>query len=180
MEKGLSTYISHILALAVAMIILVVIATNLFEFYRSTARESQKTQARLISEKIGDNLLKLYTNYVNSDIRPEKGESLTLGRLELTIPEKISNRYYNITLINRDEYWIDVDVIGGEEKESERKFSSVKIFTLKAPKIEEEYRLNNIEIDIEGSVKKTDRIALKYVRSNSGGRVKDKIVMERL
>ncbi|MFB6088513.1 MAG: hypothetical protein ABEK36_01915 [Candidatus Aenigmatarchaeota archaeon] len=180
MRKGLSSFVSHILALAISIIILSIVAANLFGYYRDTVEQSQRTQARIVSGEIAENIIRLYTNYKDSGTIPSEGESITLGKVKLSVPQKISGRSYIISFQDNDEYWISVDVEGAESDHVERRFSRVKISTMGTNSISESYSLNNIEIDLEGRVRKTDEVVLKYIRTNISGKIKDRIVMERI
>ncbi|MFB6075691.1 MAG: hypothetical protein ABEK17_00965 [Candidatus Aenigmatarchaeota archaeon] len=180
MLKGLSSFVSHVLALAISIIILSIVAANLFGYYGDTVEQSQRTQARLVSGEIGENIIRLYTNYIDSDTEPMEGETLVLGKIRLSVPEKISGRSYIISLRDNDEYWIDVQIEGLKSENIYRNYAAVKITTMNTPGVEETYNLNNIGINLEGRVRKTDEIVLKYIRNNTDGTLNDKIVMERI
>lgn len=180
MQKGLSSFVSHVLALAISIIILSIVAANLFDYYRDTVEQSQRTQARLVSGMTGENIIRLYTSYRDSDTEPIEGESLVLGKVKLSVPEKISGRSYIISLRDNDDYWIDVQVENSENEDVYRKYAAVEITTMNTPSVEEVYSLNNIGIDLEGRVRKTDEVVLKYIRNNTDGTINDKIIMERL
>lgn len=180
MRKGLSSFVSHILALAISIIILSIIASNLFGYYRDTVEQSQRTQTRIVGGEIGQNIIRLYTNYRGSEVKIGRGEDLVLGKIKLSIPQKISGRSYIIELQDNDEEWIEANVQNGVAKDTERQYAGIEVRTMASKPIVETYYLNNIGIELEGKVRKTDEILLKYIRENFNGTLEDKIVMERL
>lgn len=178
-EKGISVFVSHVLAIGIAISILFIISTHFYSYYQQIVRQSQTIQGKRIAEEVSENLLKLYQIYEDSDFLPEQNK--TLGKLKLKIPEKISGRDYIIKLENRSEFWIHSDItVNGSNvsiKSAERPFSKIVIQTEKIPKINLEYNLFNLEIPVEGKVESSDHVILKYIRRNENGKKKDKILL---
>jgi hypothetical protein len=181
-RKGISQYVSHILAIAIAFVILGLVTTNFYDYYRDVVQESQGAEASSLSERIGDEIITMYTQYNGNEKEPPKGGSITFASSTLSAPEKIGGSNYRIYLNSSKEHWINADLTtSGEISTIETKRPAAMIIVKTGfPERTYVHRLYNIEVDMNGSAQNPDKIELSYVRSkDSQGNITDTVILER-
>ena len=182
--KGISGFMSHVIAIAIAFVVLSMISVNMYDYYTNTVKETQKTQAKILGQKIGLSITKLYETFRNSDFEPNPGENFTFSELEITVPKQISGKAFSLELRENEDFWIwaDIKVDGQDVKLREIRKPSNRIFiqTFEEPETTFTFDLYNIEIPVEGEFRQTDKVKFSYLRTNQNGKIKDKIIMERV
>ena len=178
MKKGLSIFMSHILAIAILFVILAVVSTQLFTYYMNIREETQKSQALSISQRVAEAVLGLYTNYRKSDYEPEEGGNRTLSEVYLNLPDKISGRDYTLSLEQHEKFWVEGSMENETSSKNERPYTSVKIEVGSSVYTYPIY--NIVSVNVSGSVKMADRIKISYIRKRENGETKDLITMERI
>lgn len=182
MKKGISEFVSHVLAIAIAFVILALVASSMYNYYRSVVLESQEVEARALSERLGDKILKLYSKYEKSELRPDLGENLTLATSAVDTPGGIADRNYNLYLNSSMAHWINAELISVANISvirTRRPTARVIVKVVEFPKKTYQYFLYNIEINLTGSAKRPNKVDLNYIRKNEGGNITDLIRMER-
>lgn len=181
-KKGVSDYVSHILAIAIALVILGLIASSMYDYYTDLVVESQRSEAETLSENIGDSILRLYSRYNGHGTVPEEGENITLATAEVDTPDRVAGRNYDIYLNSSRAYWIDARLESASNIsliDAERPTAKIIVEVTDFPEKRYEYGLYNIEVDMKGRVSRPDGVVLRYMRENVGGNVIDTIKMSR-
>ena len=169
--KGISVFTSHVIAIAILFAILIIIASGMYSYYYSVRGETQQSQARVLSKRIADNVISLYTTYKESDYDPY--QNTTLSVVYVNIPEKISGSSYELSLEQHKDFWIEGDVENESSHDNERPYTFVKVETDSFTHYQPIY--NIISAKVSGSVRKATKVKLSYVR----GKGEDFIKMER-
>lgn len=180
--SGVSLYISHIFALAILLVAFGLVTLNMFNYYTAVSQEAQETQALLIAQAVAEEVVRLETLYRDSGARPEtNGTNITLARVFLDVPLRVSGKAYRIEMLPRQDLWLLNNITVGGKKtsalEEERPYSRIVITTEGLPSIAFTYNFYNVFVKTEGSARNTDRIRLTYVRERVGGENVDKIVL---
>lgn len=181
-SKGISEFVSHILAIAIAFVILGIIASTMYNYYTSLVLESQSSEARSVSERIGDRVMEMYSKYDVKDVEPEPGKNLTLASATVDVPDGIAGRNYNIYLNSSKAHWINAELHSTANIsviDTRRPTARILVEVTEFPERTYTYRLYNIEINATGKVRRPDKINLKYVRENKGGNITDRVIMDR-
>ena len=180
-KKGLSVFVSHVIAIAILFVVLIVISFQMYSYYYSIKGATQKSVSTLISREISNLILGLYTTYKNSMFTPSLGENETLAEIYMNIPEKIGGNSYEISLVQHGDFWIDANVAGSSSlSTTERPYTSVRIKIMGKPSSIYTYPVYNVvPLIVSGSSKKSTRIKLSYIRENKDGLIRDYIIMER-
>lgn len=180
-SKGISVFVSHIIAVAILFAVLMVVSVNLYGYYFDFKENIMSSQSKIVSDRIAENILKLYVNYKESDFVPIKNSNITLSEIYLNIPEKISGNNYKIYLEQRGELWIECDVEDEEFYSEDIPYTSVKIEVEGKPSKAFSYPIYNIvSAYVNGSAERASRIKLSYVRENHEDDIEDYILMERV
>ncbi|MFP4116420.1 MAG: hypothetical protein ACLFQ8_01620 [Candidatus Aenigmatarchaeota archaeon] len=95
-KKGVSDYFSHILALAITIVILSLVMSTFHDYYVDVAERSQQSEAMAVNREVGDAILNLYSTYRYRDFDSEENE--TLGEKTVDLPRKIAGQGYNVRL----------------------------------------------------------------------------------
>lgn len=179
-EKGISVFTSHVIAIAILFVILIVVSSSIFSYYYSIKEEVQASQAKALCQRIADNVLKLYTEYNRSDYRPWEGENDTLSEVYLNIPEKISGNGYTLSLRQRGDLWIEGTMENETAYKNERPYTSVRVDVEGNPSAVYSYPIYNMVLaNVSGSVRKATVIKISYLREKESGEIRDYIIMER-
>ncbi len=179
-RKGISVFISHILAIAILFAILIVVSTQVYSYYYSIKEESQRAQTTVLSQRVADNVFNLYTNYKDSDYEPEEGRNKTLSLVYINIPEKISGNNYILSLEQHGDLWIEGEMENESSSDNERPYTFVRIEIEGKPSATYNYPIYNIvSVNVSGSVRRATKIKLSYVREKQSGELKDFLMMER-
>lgn len=178
-RKGISVFISHILAIAILFVIFIAVSVSMFDYYQGLREKVQESQAEILCWRVADNMIKLYTSYKTSDYEPEEGGNDTLSEIYLNIPEKISGSNYVLSLERHMEFWVDCIMENETQSQNERPYTLVKVET-ENPRNTYSYPVYNLALDnVSGSVEKTTRVKLYYLREKQDGELQDYIIMER-
>lgn len=181
--KGISEYMSHVLAIAVAFVILGLVASSLYSYYKNVTLESQRSEARTLSERVGDEILKLYSKYEGSEVEPSEGQNVTLASSTIDTPEGIGGENYNLYLNTSKAYWVDAGLSSSSDLsvvQTKRPMAKVVVEVTGFPGKTYAYNLYNIPINLTGSTSRPDKIKVTYIRENEGGNLTDTIRMERV
>lgn len=179
--KGISEFTSHILIIAVAIVILALVASSMHNYYRDMVLESQQAEARVLSEKLGDEILEMYSKYEKSEVEPEKGENTTLASSTIGTPEGIAGRNYEIYLNSSKSHWINAELLSVANisvLRTKRPTARIVVKVTEFPEKTYNYLLYNIETNLTGFAKRPNKVELKYIRKNDGN-ITDLIEMER-
>lgn len=146
-SKGASDYFSHILALAIAIVVLSVVASTFHEYYVNKSIESQEAEAHGVMRSLETKVLGMYSEYRSREMETvDEGE--VVAQTTMDIPEEIGGRGYGISLNSaKDGPYINVSVDGFPEKAYRRS-------------------LYSIDVDVEGSVSGCREIRLNYIKGN--------------
>ena len=177
MKKGLSDYISHILAIAIAFIILGLVSSSMYDYYIEMTVESQRSEVEAMNEDIRNSIMNLYSEYRYKDIIPPENESEVLGEVEISLTPEIAGGRYRVELHSAEDEWIDFTVKSIFETtttEVTRPTARITTHVLDFPQRNYTSYLYNIEINLEGNVTSPDDLRLEYVRKNEG-EIKDYI-----
>lgn len=178
-RKGLSVFISHVLAIAILFVVLIVVSSQLYNYYYSIKEQSQQSQALVLSQRVADNVLTLYTNYKESDFEPPEGENRILSVTYVNIPEKISGNNYILSLEQHGDFWIEGGMENESSSEDERSYTFVKVEIDGKPSATYTYPIYNVVANVIGSVRRTTKVKLSYIREKQSGELNDFIIMER-
>ncbi len=178
-KKGVSVFISHVIAIAILFVVLTVVSSQLYSYYYDIKEESQRSQSRILSQKLSDNIITLYTNYKNSDYIPKEGNE-TLSEIFVNVPDKISGNNYELSLISHSKLWVDGYFENETTYQNKRPYAMVRVETEGNPSNVFDYPIYNVIIDLDGSVRRATKIRLSYVRENINGNKKDSIKLERI
>lgn len=168
--------------IAVAFVILSLFASSMYNYYTNIVSESQKAEARAVSERIGDKILTMYSRYEKSGIEPQPGENITLGTSTLDTPEGIGGRNYRIYLNSSGSYWITADLESSSNisiTDTETNSARIVIKTIGFPEETYEYPLYNIDLNLTGSAERPNEVSLNYVRRKEGSNITDIVRMKR-
>ncbi|MFP4634151.1 MAG: hypothetical protein ACLFM9_04270 [Candidatus Aenigmatarchaeota archaeon] len=179
--KGLSNYISHILAVAIAFLILSLIASSMYDYYVDLTMESQRSEAMALSEDLGNKIMDMYSQYGDVEIIPQQGETEVLTSTEVDVPDDVGGRNYNLRLNSSRKHWIETDLEATAEVEvvdSRRPTARVVVEVTEFPEGTYKYHMYNIETNMTGHVSNPRKVKLEYVRVNDG-EVEDLIRMSR-
>ena len=180
-SKGISVFVSHILAIAILFVALVAVSSQMYGYYHSLKETALETQARILSQRISENVFKLYTNYKESDYEPRKDSNETMSEIYLNIPDKISGNNYVVSLENRQDLWVEGGFYGEEFYSDVMPYSSVVIDVEGNPSGTFRYPIYNlVSTKVNGSATRASRIKISYVRENSPEGTTDYIFMERV
>jgi|GEM_PF-1169566 len=180
-KKGISIFISHVIAIAILFVIMILVSVQFYNYYYSVKNEVQESQAKVLSQRVANDVLNLYTNYKYSNYELKEGENKTLSEVYINIPEKISGNNYIISLEQHGEFWIEGGIEGESSSEEERPYMSVRVKIESKPLVTYDYPIYNlISANVSGSVRMATKIKLSYVRENENGVLKDYIIMERV
>jgi len=179
-KKGLSVFVSHIIAIAILFVVMIIISFQMYSYYFNLKENIQRSQATIVSQRIADVVFGLYTAYKDSDYTPEVGENLTLSEIYINLPEKIAGNNYEVSLQQHGDFWVDVNA-SESSYHNERPYTSVKIETMGKPQKVYNYPIYNIvPVEVSGSVRKATKIKISYIRANENGEIKDYIKLERI
>jgi len=162
-KKGMSDYISHILVLVVAIVVLSIIGSTMHEFYVDLTLESQRSQSASLSRKIRNGILDMYSEHKGSGIMPDEGKSEVLFSAVIDTPERIGRSSYDIYL-NTTESDSPVEIV---------------LKTTSFPRETYRYDIYNIDVNVTGKVANPEGVRLEYIRKNQGGSAEDLIRMSR-
>ncbi len=179
-SKGVSVFISHVIAIAILFVVMIGVSVEMYNYYFSVKEESQQSQARILSQRVADSVIRLYDNYRQSDYEPEEGKNTTLSEVYLNIPESISGNNYIISLENHGDLWIDGSLGDEESYQDDRPYTRVRIETEGKPSAVFVYPIYNVvSVEAGGSVRRATKIKLSYLRGMENGDVRDYVKMER-
>ncbi len=179
-KKGMSDYFSHVIALAIAFLILALIATSVHDYYIDITVESQRAEAVSISEYIGKGIMDMYSEYRGSEKMYQEEESMILASTEIKVPDNIAGRSYNIRLNSSAEHWIDVDLEPHHDIDivgSRRPTAGVIVEISGFPQNTHVHHIYNIELELEGNAHNPERIRLEYIREVEEGEPIDRVKM---
>ncbi len=181
-KKGLSDYISHILAIAIAFLILSLVASSMYDYYVNLTLESQRSEATAVSEDIAERMMDMYSEYRDKEIIPGPGEKEVLKSVELDVPDNIGGRNYDIRLNSSNQHWIEAEIVTTSEisiVDSRRPTARIVVEVTEFPEETYTYHLYNIETGLDGEARNPDRIRLEYIRKRENDKTMDTIEMSR-
>ncbi|MBI4017343.1 MAG: hypothetical protein HY366_00145 [Candidatus Aenigmarchaeota archaeon] len=181
-NKGVSLYVSHMLALALLLAAFGFVSIGITNYYKGVSEKGQEAQALVVSQLLAENIVKLEYLYKNSVAGlSTNGTNITLAELVLDVPQKISGKPYVVTLTGHQDFWIINNVtVSGENKtilQESRPQAQVTITTDGPPSITFSYNIYNVVAALEGSAQRTDRIKLTYMRELVSGVTTDRVVL---
>ncbi len=107
-NKGISDYFSHILALAIAIIVLFLVASTFHEYHIGLSSVHEESEANLVLENIASVSLKLHSEYGESESNGFNGTILAKKKLDL--PEKIGGNRYRVSFEDEGDAYIFLDI----------------------------------------------------------------------
>lgn len=99
--KGVSELLSHMTLIALGLIALSMILVSVSNLRINTRQQSIENNLNYLAETIADEILRLDSIAEQSNAFPEINKIMVLGKIELPISEKISNKRYLIELYNK-------------------------------------------------------------------------------
>lgn len=154
-KKGIHPYVSHVLVLAIFLVILALISSFLYDYYIETVKKSERSGAEVVGEKVGSEVLLLYSKYKHSGQFPSSSPNITLGKVTLNLPNQIAERDYRLELNP----------------------SNLSVQLLEFPRRTFTFSLYEIEANLSGTVKMPKQVELKYVREGNKSSYMDHIFL---
>lgn len=143
-SKGSSDYFSHILALAIAIVILSIVAATFHDYYVEKSIQSEEAEAEAVMRKVQSKALGIYTEYRTREMETAS-EGQMLAETVFDLPEDIGGKNYEVGLNSSgDGPYVFVDVqglTGGAYNRS----------------------MYNVDVDLEGSVTNPGEAKLQYI-----------------
>lgn len=181
MTKGQATFISHTMMILIGIFIIVSVSTLVTAFYLSSLRGEIRESLRQISIQTSDNIVRLYETSKSSGVSPKNYTSVLLGEVDLSLPNSVSKKNYEISLVSSNLLWTRIQVFssGGQNLTSGVFTSGAKIIaqTTQIPKVKVEYDVPNIGVNMLGKIENGKDDKLRYYRYNLNGTIYDIIVL---
>lgn len=180
MSKAQATLIENVLLILLGSLMLTFIGVTMYGFYQEHLKREIENSLRQIAIDTASNILRLYEAGRKSRSYVEENSSRMLLELELSLPERVSGRSYEMLLVSPNPIWstFSTIMVGGKEVVSVPTTPGAKIIvkTTQKPYITVEYDLPNIDVSLQGITDGTDAV-LRYYRYNFNGIERDKIVL---
>lgn len=179
-RKGISVFTSHVIAIAILFVVLVAASSSLYSYYHSLKENVQESQALAVSRSVAEAVLALYSEYSSSEFVPQEGRNETLSEVYINVPEKISGNTYTLSLLQHEEFWIDVAMENETTYQNERPYTFVRVEADGMPSGVYEYPIYNIVgAKVSGSASQASTVKISYFRESKLGVIGDYITLER-
>jgi len=181
MQKGQSQLIEYVLTILFSVVILIGVTALIYSFYNNAQKQDVQNSLNEISLEVSNAILKIYQQGKSSTANPANSTSVLIASVNLNLPQKISNKNYEIDLIRINPLFTSVInfTVGGINVTPSIQTSGAKIVakTTEDPKITLTKDLPNIDVNVQGSAFNGQNATLKYYRYNFNGTVYDKIIL---
>lgn len=181
MSKGQAELVEYIMTIAIGLIILTVISTLSYGFYRNAVKADLEKGLTELTIQTDENILKLYKTGKTSKAQPSNSSSILISDVNLNLPSQISKRNYEIYLVGSNPVWLNLInfTLNEQNVSSVTKISGAKVVarTTQDPYVTVERNMPNIEVGVQGRSENGKDSKLTYYRYNANGTVYDKIVL---
>lgn len=181
MTKGQAPFISHTLMILIGIFIIVSVSTLVTAFYLTALRNEIREGLRQMSVQTSDNIVRLYETSKSSGASPKNYTSILLGEVDLSLPDSVSKRNYEMSLVSPSQLWTQIQVFTSEGQNltaiTDTSGAKIMAQTTQIPKVKVEYDIPNIGINVFGKIENGKDDKLRYYRYNLNGTVYDAIVL---
>lgn len=181
MDKAQAKFLDFVLATLLSIIVLISIYSLSLSLYRNWLSSEIRSELEYLSLKLSSEMVKAYELAQKSYAEPANYSSFLLYEAELSFPESIKGRSYEIFLVNPNPIWVSISNVSLEGKELEARIESggIKIVakTLQDPRIEVELSVPNLNTLAEGKIVNGKDSKLRYYRLNLNGKVLDVVLI---
>jgi hypothetical protein len=171
----------YILTIFFSLIVLLVVSSLIYAFYNSVLTQDITKSLNEINSEVSSAIYKVYQEGKVSTASPANSTSVLLATVNLNLPQKVTNRNYEVDLIPINPLFATIANVtsGGLNITTLIQGSGSKIVskTTDDPKISISKDLANINANVQGTVLSGVNATLKYYRYNFNGIIYDKIIL---
>lgn len=178
MKKGISPILSHSIFVAIGVVLLIFVSVMVWYIYTESVKQTIKSELKRVNQIVAESVIKLYTLFKDSDLKPES--KTVLGSLKLEVPEKVGGRSYKLSLIPPENITVRVSIKIENQTQRiiEETVPSVLSWTT-SPEVNVSYPIYSIEIELSGTVDSLNQPwILKYNRRKENSTFIDSITIE--
>lgn len=178
--KGVSKFVEFVITIALSVLLLTVVGSLLFSYYSTTLQENIRRELRDVGLLVSNSILRLYESSKNSKLFPNLNQSILLSSLKLELPERVSNRRYEVVIVSKLGIWGILESLEIDNQSVITIYEPGKVLilarTLENPEIEVKVEVPNIEAYLQGRTQGGETY-LYYYRHNFNSTIYDRILL---
>ena len=181
MTKGQAQIIEYFFTILFGFLILASITLIAYTFYSNTVRQQAKASLRQVAIQISDAVSRVYQAVKDVKNSPTNSSSLLLYKLDVSIPNQVSKRNYEIVLVSSSTVYSTITNITIDNKSVVSRIASsgakVVARTVQDPIETVELDIPNVDVQVQGRILNGVNSSLRYYRYNLNGTVYDTIII---
>ena len=178
--KGVSKFVEFVITIALSVLILTILGSLLISYYSTTLKENLRRELKDVALLISNSILRLYESSKNSEVFPKPNQSILLSSLKLELPERVSNRRYEVLIVSKTGVWGILESLKVDNQSLITIHEPGKVLilarTLEDPKVEVKVEVPNLDAYLQGKTQGGETY-LYYYRHNFNSTLYDRILL---
>lgn len=181
MVKGQSQIIEYFFTVLFSFVLLASIVLIAYTFYTNTIKTQVQGSLRQVAVQVSDSVSRVYQAAKDIKNSPTNSTSLLLYKLDLSLPNQVSKRNYEVLLVSSNPLFSTVTNITVDNKSIATLVigSGAKVIarTVQDPIQTVELDIPNVDVQVQGRILNGVNGTLKYFRYNLNGTQVDTVVI---
>ncbi|MBS3054962.1 MAG: hypothetical protein J4452_00520 [Candidatus Aenigmarchaeota archaeon] len=181
MVKGQSQIIEYFFTVLFSFVLLASIVLIVYTFYTNTIKTQVLGSLRQVAVQVSDSVSRVYQTAKDIKNSPSNSTSLLLYKIDVSLPNQVSKRNYEVLLVSSNPLFSTVTNITVDNKSIATLVigSGAKVIarTVQDPIQTVELDIPNVDVQVQGRILNGVNGTLKYFRYNLNGTQVDTVVI---